>query len=1201
MQKKAVALICALLMVVSAALCAAYAAPGGRATNATFYNNAAFRGADPHVLYDESSGYYYAYSTDGAPNGFRFAVYRSADLATWARTGGAIPNNDPNAWANDWFWAPECYYNENNGYYYLFYAGRMTNSEDRLAHFGFADFEEACKTGVAVSQSPEGPFYNIASAPIDYFPYDPDYYDVNQIMGDQKVPPATLADGEMAPVGVYLPFIDPNVFFDDNGDIYLYYSRNAYRNWVWDTDLEKYVEESNIYAVKLTTDWWNTDGTPVMPTIDPSYINANAGPGGGLGARKDGFVPVISYKNEPQAWENAHVDDYATTGGNNKNRRWAEGSTTMKLAYELGGQSYSKYYMVYSCNNYQNEWYGEGYAVADGPLGPWKKYEGNPIVEKDDSGEVKIYSTGHGSFVQSPDGSELFHVYHGRPSNAGNRFLYTNRAVLDTEQLDNDGNPVLRVEQIMSDQPMPSGVAPYSIEINETPSGDEAIDVTFTVRNAAGGALELENSANRVSVESSDESAASFAPSGNSGGTVTLLSDAPVTVTFAYQRLSIGGEYFDVYNGNDSEAAVAYVMALNQPTVTGVDISPSAAALAAGAEQQFSASVAGENDPPQSVEWSVYGNADAATSITPTGNLAIGADETATELTVRATSKLPGYTDVYGEAAVTVLQPPAPERFALTIAAAAGGAIAEGADGSYAAGDFIAIAAAADSGYIFAGWTTSGEGIFADASSASTMFTMPAAAASIMANFTEDTPTVPPAAAAPIFIADLPESVQIDAGAGLALGVEAVSPDGGTISYQWFKDGMPIAGEIGQSLYISGAAAGDAGHYHAVATNSNSSGSTAQAVSGVTAVTVGGSGNADNSSSNSGGGGGNSVGGSASSSIEPNTAPEPTPTPSPSPEPEDGQPAAPSPTPAPTGRPGQADGTRTVTGSVSGDEISGATHSYQIDVTSGAVQVSPDGAVLVDQGATADIAIAGGGAVVKAPGGTVVSPDGRIAIPVGSGGALVALQDGSSMSVPQGNVIFEDGATPLGFAYAYENPFIDVAGAEWFYDAVKFVVENALFNGTYSNMFSPGGSMTRAMMVTVLYRMEGQAGVSAPSTFEDVPAGEWYSDAIAWGVENGIVNGLSDISFGGGEPVAREQLAAILLRYAEYKGKEASGGADVSAFADAASVSGYALEAVQWAVGAGLIQGRGENDIAPQGNATRAEVASIIQRFMAIG
>jgi hypothetical protein len=255
--------------------------------------------------------------------------------------------------------------------------------------------------------------------------------------------------------------------------------------------------------------------------------------------------------------------------------------------------------------------------------------------------------------------------------------------------------------------------------------------------------------------------------------------------------------------------------------------------------------------------------------------------------------------------------------------------------------------------------------------------------------------------------------------------------------------------------------------------------------------------------------------------------------------------------------------------------------------------------VSLPRGKKADIEL-GQAAVVEAPGGTRITPDGVVSIPIGAGSATVRLPDGTSLRVPQGNIIFEDPDLPLGFAYRYENPFIDVSGPDWFYDAVRHGVENELFNGTSPDTFSPEGIMTRAMIVTVLYRMDGQPAVSGNSPVEDVAAGQWHSGAIAWGAANGIAKGFSEARFGGGEPVTREQMAAILQRYATHKGNDASGGADISGFTDAASVSGYALGAVRWAVGAGLIQGHDTNTLAPQGNATRAEVAAIIQRYMAL-
>src|SRR3954449_10688029 len=371
--------------VVGLLIAAAFALAPGAAqatTNATYFNDASLPAADPYVLHDPSTGYYYAYSTDGADAGSYFGIYRSADLVTWEHVeGGALPVNDSEQWGNDWFWAPEVYRNPKTGLYFLFYAAR--SDANKQAWFGYSDFEEPCKVGVAVSRSPEGPFHNIAARPIDYNPYDPGYHDVNLLMGpDQRKPPATLKEGEKAPLGTYIPAIDPDVYFAPGGAQYLYFSRNAYRNWNWDADLGKYVEESNILAVPLTTAWWDDPTGRTMPTIDPAYRNAKASKGGPDGpGRRDGWVQILSYGQDKQAWENAHVDDYALSGGTKKDRRWEEGSTTFKHTYaNPSGATHSAYYLTYSANNWESPFYGVGYAVADQPLGPYKKAATNPIL-----------------------------------------------------------------------------------------------------------------------------------------------------------------------------------------------------------------------------------------------------------------------------------------------------------------------------------------------------------------------------------------------------------------------------------------------------------------------------------------------------------------------------------------------------------------------------------------------------------------------------------------------------------------------------------------------------------------------------------------------------------------------------------------------------------------------------------------------------
>ena len=176
-------------------------------------------------------------------------------------------------------------------------------------------------------------------------------------------------------------------------------------------------------------------------------------------------------------------------------------------------------------------------------------------------------------------------------------------------------------------------------------------------------------------------------------------------------------------------------------------------------------------------------------------------------------------------------------------------------------------------------------------------------------------------------------------------------------------------------------------------------------------------------------------------------------------------------------------------------------------------------------------------------------------------------------------------------------PFTDVSTSDWFYSDVMFVYENGLFSGTDSRSFSPNASMTRAMLVTVLYRLEGEPVGTGSSSFSDVRSGSYYEKAVAWAAANGIVTGTGSTSFSPDAKVTREQLAAILYRYAQYKKLDTDAGAKLDSFSDAGNVSGYASEALSWAVSEGLINGA-SGRLMPKGDATRAQVAAILHRFV---
>ena len=173
--------------------------------------------------------------------------------------------------------------------------------------------------------------------------------------------------------------------------------------------------------------------------------------------------------------------------------------------------------------------------------------------------------------------------------------------------------------------------------------------------------------------------------------------------------------------------------------------------------------------------------------------------------------------------------------------------------------------------------------------------------------------------------------------------------------------------------------------------------------------------------------------------------------------------------------------------------------------------------------------------------------------------------------------------------------FGDVQNNAWYSEAIAYVYNKGMMNGTEKG-FEPNSATTRAMIVTMLHRLNGTpaAGVAG---FADVAGGQWYSEAVAWAAANGVVNGYSDTKFAPNEEITREQLAAILYRYAQFKGLDVSAKGDLSGFADGAAVSGWAQEAMQWAVGAGLLNGNADGTLASAAGATRAEVAMILMRF----
>lgn len=175
----------------------------------------------------------------------------------------------------------------------------------------------------------------------------------------------------------------------------------------------------------------------------------------------------------------------------------------------------------------------------------------------------------------------------------------------------------------------------------------------------------------------------------------------------------------------------------------------------------------------------------------------------------------------------------------------------------------------------------------------------------------------------------------------------------------------------------------------------------------------------------------------------------------------------------------------------------------------------------------------------------------------------------------------------------WNNPFIDVAESDWFYKSVRYCHENNLIRGTTANTYSPDLSTSRAMIVSILWRLDGSPNAD-PVTFIDVPADQYYANAVAWAASEGIVSGYSKDIFAPEQAISREQLASILYRYAQYHNWDMTSSAVLDTFTDAHAVSAYAKDALSWAAFHGLISGMEDHLLSPQGEATRAQVAAIL-------
>ena len=250
------------------------------------------------------------------------------------------------------------------------------------------------------------------------------------------------------------------------------------------------------------------------------------------------------------------------------------------------------------------------------------------------------------------------------------------------------------------------------------------------------------------------------------------------------------------------------------------------------------------------------------------------------------------------------------------------------------------------------------------------------------------------------------------------------------------------------------------------------------------------------------------------------------------------------------------------------------------DVTVAFNGTAANGVTLARSGDSVTISGASGGSVVVSENGATTT--------------TTTITPGQDVSVTLDGDINEEPDTPAG-----DMPFTDVRTSDWFYDPVKYVYEEGLMTGTGATAFAPNVTTTRAMIVSILYRLEGGPQINGSSPFTDVKDDDWYGDAVRWTERAGVVSGTSATTFAPNAAITREQLAAILMNYANYKHENTSARADLSKYSDAGKISSWANDVMAWAVSKGYISGMTATTLAPQGSATRAQVAAILQRYLA--
>ena len=627
-------------------------------------------------------------------------------------------------------------------------------------------------------------------------------------------------------------------------------------------------------------------------------------------------------------------------------------------------------------------------------------------------------------------------------------------------------------------------------------------------------------------------------------------------------------------------------------TVTSVTVSPSTSEVQKGTTQQFSARVIGTNDPAQTVTWEVTGGV-AGTAITD-GLLTVAADETAESLTITATSTV--NTGIYGTAAVTVTDSPPTPIYGVSLNT-----------GGYAFPDALAedttavtpltvivtntgnqptseltITLSGDNAGDFSLNTSSISGI---AVSGTGSFTV--------------SPKTGLAAGAYTAIVTVSGENDISVSFNVSFTVTAAqgttytitfNPTGGTVSQPSATTDtngrlttLPTPTRSGYTFSGWFTAAG--GGTKIITTTIFSGNDT------IYAQWTANGGNTGGGPATPGTPSTNTVGGSDVTT-----------------------PAGKNPVPNGDGSVTLPGGGTIITGGDKGvtvDAPEGTTVDKNGNVTipdnKNAELKTPDANISVPGGSQIDsdgkVTVGNGTADVKLPGGTEIKlPEGSVIdgnrVTVGSGGASVTYLSGITLHFDEGEEIILDAGVPLGFFATSELSLTDVPESAWYYDSIAFAYRHKLFMGTGIDTFSPDMPMTRGMLVTVLHRAAGLPNPATGGAFTDVLPGEYFSDAADWAKGVGIASGTGGGLFSPNDNITREQLVTMIAQFARHMGIDTSASGAENTFADSADISNWAADAVAWAQSVGIVSGKPGNVFDPKGQATRAEVAAVLMRFI---